>query len=220
MTLAAVRTDIAKAAAEPRLGNAPVTLVAVSKQQPDDRIEDVLANGQRVFGENRVQEAMTRWQHRRAQYPDLQLHLIGHLQTNKAADAVALFDVIETLDSERLARALAAEMKKQGRDIPCFVQVNTGAEEQKDGVAPHDLPALLSCARDAGIRVTGLMCIPPQDDVPALHFALLHELARANGLEHLSMGMSDDFPAAIACGATHIRVGSAVFGDRLTKNNV
>lgn len=191
-----------------------VTLVAVSKQQPDDHIAEVLAAGQRVFGENRVQEAAARWAPLRAAYPDVRLHLIGHLQSNKAGEAVALFDVIETLDSIKLAETLAAEMKKQNRMLPCFIQVNTGDEAQKSGVAPDDVAALLTAARAAGLNVTGLMCIPPADEQPDMHFALLHKLATRHGLSQLSMGMSGDFETAIAFGATHVRVGSAVFGER------
>lgn len=214
MTLTAVRTTIAAACTAHQRQVDDVTLVAVSKQQPDDRIRSLLEQGQRVFGENRVQEATARWSPLRADYPDLRLHLIGHLQTNKAAAAVALFDVIETLDSERLALALAAEMKKQSRFLPCFIQVNTGGEAQKDGVAPAEVPALLQAAHAAGLSVTGLMCIPPADDLPDMHFALLHKLARTHALPHLSMGMSGDYKIAISYGATHVRVGSAVFGDR------
>ena len=191
-----------------------VTLVAVSKMQQDERIEAALKAGQRVFGENRVQEAEERWAGRRRSYPDLILHLIGPLQTNKVADAVALFDVIETLDRPRLADALAAEMKKQGRALPCFIQVNTGAEAQKAGVLPEDLPDLLRHARKAGLDVTGLMCIPPVDQPPGLHFVLLQQLARAHGLRNLSMGMSADFEKGIAAGATHVRIGTALFGER------
>lgn len=214
MSLADVRDKILRACDENARAPDSVTLVAVSKQQPDDAIDAALAAGQRVFGENRVQEAQARWQHRRAQYPDLKLHLIGHLQSNKAGDAVALFDVIETVDSEKLARALYDEMRKQCRNLPCLIQVNTGDEPQKGGVAVADLPALIATCRDIGLTITGLMCIPPVDDVAGLHFALLHKLARQNGLAHLSMGMSDDYISAIAYGATHVRVGSALFGAR------
>lgn len=214
MSLASVRDAIAKTCNEHGRDALSVTLVAVSKQQPQDAILDALAQGQRVFGENRVQEAQEHWQVLRDSYPDLQLHLIGHLQSNKAADAVALFDVIETVDSEKLARALASEMKKQNRQLPCFVQVNTGDEPQKGGVSVTGLPALLAACADYGLSVIGLMCIPPVDDVPGLHFALLHKLAKAHGLKNLSMGMSGDYQSAIAYGATHVRVGSAIFGAR------
>lgn len=214
MSLATVRATIEKACAEYRRPASDVTLVAVSKQQSADAIDNALQQGQRVFGENRVQEAREHWQDLRAQYPDLTLHLIGHLQSNKAGDAVALFDVIETIDSEKLARAVAEEMKKQDRHLECFVQVNTGDEPQKGGVSVTDMPALLATCRDIGLEITGLMCIPPVEDVPGLHFALLHKLARAHGLKKLSMGMSGDYESAISYGATHVRIGSAIFGAR------
>lgn len=210
MGLQTVRAAIAQ-----QPGGENATLVAVSKQQPDEMIRDVLSQGQRVFGENRVQEAAARWTGLRPAYPDLQLHLIGPLQSNKVDDAVALFDVIETVDREKLVVALAAEMKKQNRFLPCFIQVNTGEEPQKGGVAPGDFAALLQTARAAGLNITGLMCIPPADDLPDMHFALLHKLAKVHGLSHLSMGMSGDYETAIAYGATHVRVGSAIFGDRV-----
>lgn len=197
-------------------GHAPdaVTLVAVSKMQPPEKITALLAAGQRVFGENRVQEAQERWAALRASTPDLVLHLIGPLQTNKARDAVALFDVIESVDRPDIVRALAREMKKQGRDLPCFVQVNTGAEPQKAGVWPDDLPALLALCAQEGLWVTGLMCIPPVTEPPALHFAFLRQLAQQHGLAQLSMGMSSDYEKAVALGATHVRVGTALFGAR------
>lgn len=197
-----------------KLGSAQ--LVAVSKVQPDEKIEAALAAGQRCYGENRVQEAQRRWAQRRPQYPDLILHLIGPLQTNKVKEAVALFDVIETLDREKLALELSKEMKKQGRNLPCFIQVNTGEEEQKAGIAPAALPEFLAfCRAECGLNIMGLMCIPPVDDPPALHFALLRKLAGENGLAGLSMGMSADYEKALALGATHVRVGSGVFGDRI-----
>lgn len=203
-------------AIEKKLGKA--RLVAVSKMQPEENIEEALRAGQRLFGENRVQEAKTRWAHRRAAYPDLRLHLIGPLQTNKVKDAVALFDVIETLDREKLAQELAAEMKKQGRSLPCFIQVNTGGEEQKAGIAPVALPDFLKfCREECGLSIQGLMCIPPVEEPPALHFALLRKLAQGNGLPDLSMGMSADFEKAIALGATYVRVGTGVFGEREAK---
>lgn len=214
MSLAEVRALIAKTCVEYKRAYSDVTLVAVSKQQSAAAIAQALADGQRVFGENRVQEAQDHWQDMRAHYPDLRLHLIGHLQSNKAADAVALFDVIETVDSEKLAHALSAEMKKQNRYLPCFIQVNTGDEPQKGGVDTAELPALLATCHSLDLHITGLMCIPPIDDVPGLHFALLHKLATTHGLPHLSMGMSGDYPTAIAYGATHVRVGSAIFGER------
>jgi pyridoxal phosphate enzyme (YggS family) len=195
------------------------TLIAVSKRQPDERIDEALAAGQRVFGENRVQEAQERWGSddagRRAEVDDLRLHLIGPLQTNKAADAVALFDVIEVLDREKLARALAKEMDKQGRALPCFIQVNTGEEEQKAGIAPRDLPKFYAlCAEELGLNIVGLMCIPPVDEPAAVHFAFLQKLARELGLSELSMGMSGDYEKAVALGATSVRVGTGVFGAR------
>ena len=201
-------------------GLAPqATLVAVSKQQPDDRIDAALAAGQRVFGENRVQEAAERWTARRGQYPDLKLHLIGPLQTNKVRDAVALFDVIETIDREKLADAVLSEIRSQetplqGRKITCFIQVNTGGEDQKSGVALDAFPALLAHCRAIGLHIDGLMCIPPVDEPPGLHFALLKKLARDHNLPRLSMGMTHDFEKALRLGATHIRIGTGVFGER------
>ena len=192
-----------------------VTLVAVSKMQAPSSIMEALEAGQRVFGENRVQEAQQHWAHLRDRYPDLELHLIGPLQTNKVKEAVGLFDVIQSVDRPKLARALGAEMKKQARILPCFIQVNTGEEEQKAGVSPNDLKEFLQFCRDeCELKIIGLMCIPPLNDPPALHFALLKKLAAENGLENLSMGMSGDFEKALALGATHIRVGSAIFGER------
>ena len=193
----------------------PVTLVAVSKRQPDARIEAALAAGQRVYGENRVQEAQTRWAHRRNYHNDLRLHLIGRLQTNKAADAVALFDVIEVVDRPKLAKALGKEMIRQNRQLECYVQVNTGEEAQKSGIAPDDADDFIAYCRDeVGLNVTGLMCIPPVEEEAAMHFALLNIIAKRNGLAKLSMGMSDDFEDAIAFGASGVRVGSAIFGAR------
>jgi len=194
-----------------------VTLVAVSKKQPDARIEAMLAAGQRVFGENRVQEAQSRWADRRAAYPDLELRLVGPLQTNKADDAVALFDVIETLDRDKLAQHLAKAMDKLGRRARLYVQVNTGEEAQKAGVAPKDAAAFVSrCRSDYGLEVEGLMCIPPVDEPASLHFALLARLAEEAGVDKLSMGMSADFELAARLGATSVRVGSALFGARPT----
>lgn len=198
-------------------GRAPeaVTLTLVSKTQPADTIDAALAAGQTVFGENRVQEAQTRWTVERARPVDVELRLIGALQSNKAADAVGLFDVIETLDRPSLARALADAVQKAGRAPRLLVQVNTGAEPQKAGVLPRDLDAfLVSVREDYGLQVAGLMAIPPVDEAPGLHFALLAKLARNHGLATLSMGMSGDFETAIRFGATHVRVGSAVFGER------
>ena len=194
-----------------------MTLVAVSKVQPDARIDAALQAGQRVFGENRVQEAYGRWHHRRPLFPDLKLHLIGPLQTNKASEAIALFDVIETLDRPKLAHVLS-QMAQAGHVLPkLLIQVNTGEESQKAGVLPRDLgPFLQLCRHDYGLTISGLMCIPPVDEHPSLHFALLEKLARRHGLETLSMGMSDDFETAIGFGATHVRVGSALFGARVS----
>jgi len=192
-----------------------ITLVAVSKTHSSDRIASVIAAGHRVFGENRVQEALAKYPDLKANHPDLKLHLIGPLQTNKAREAVRLFDVIETLDRPRLARSLAREMEKQGRRPVCFVEVNTGEEPQKSGVLPGETDALVDLARgQLGLPVEGLMCIPPVDEEPALHFALLREIAKRNGLACLSMGMSADFETAIRFGATHVRVGTAIFGPR------
>lgn len=191
-----------------------MTLTAVTKTQPDPAIRDALDAGQRVFGENRVQEAQAHWAALRTEVQDLDLRLIGPLQTNKAADAVALFDVIETVDRPKLAEALAAEAGKQARALRVLVQVNTGEEPQKAGVLPSDADALIEKARALGLKVEGLMCIPPVDEAPGLHFALLRKIGRRNGLSVLSMGMSDDFDVAIRFGATHVRLGSALFGER------
>ena len=192
----------------------PPVLVAVTKTQPDAAISEILATGQRVFGENRVQEAEVRWAGRRGAYPDLELHLIGPLQTNKAEDAVRLFDVIETLDRPKLADALAKAMAKVGRTLPVLIQVNTGEEPQKAGIAPNELQSLLQYARDKGLDVQGLMCIPPVDEPAGPHFALLAKLAKDSGLPVLSMGMSSDYTTAARFGSTHVRVGSALFGPR------
>ena len=194
---------------------AAVRLVAVSKLQPEARVAGALEAGHRLFGENRVQEAEGRWPAFRERFPDVALHLIGGLQTNKVRAAVRLFDVIETVDRPRLAAALAREFERTGRALPCFVQVNTGGEAQKGGVAPAALDGFLDeCRTGYGLDVAGLMCIPPAEDAPGPHFAFLREAARRNGLDGLSMGMSADFETAIRFGATHVRVGSAVFGAR------
>lgn len=198
-------------------GRAPesVTLVAVSKTHEAPAIVPVLEEGHRIFGENRVQEAKGKWPDLRSRYPGIALHLIGPLQTNKVAEAVALFDVIQTVDRERLVAALAKEMARQGRHPKLLVQVNTGLEPQKAGIAPSALPAFLETAEKVhGIRFAGLMCIPPVDEEPAVHFRMLAGLAREHGLPELSMGMSSDFAAALKEGATHVRVGSAIFGAR------
>ena len=193
----------------------PVTLVAVSKRQPENKIDAALAAGQRVFGENRVQEAIQRWTNRRKAYSDLILHLIGPLQTNKAADAVALFDVIEVVDRERLARAIAKEMARQDRFLPCYIQVNTGEEPQKSGILPDQLNDFAQfCKDELGLPIIGLMCIPPVDEHVAMHFALLNTMAQRLSLKKLSMGMSSDYVDAIGFGATSVRVGSAIFGAR------
>jgi len=192
-----------------------VTLVAVSKTHGADMVREMLQAGQRVFGENRVQEAEEKFPALKAEYPDLELHLIGPLQTNKARDAVALFDVIQSVDRERIAGALAKEMERLGRRPACYIQVNTGEEPQKAGVLPADLDAFVIACRDTHrLPVVGLMCIPPVDEEPALHFALLVKMAARNGLARISMGMSADYEMAVKLGATHVRVGSALFGAR------
>jgi len=192
-----------------------VELVAVSKVQPEERVEAVLAEGHRVFGENRVQEAQERWTKRREQYPDLKLHLIGPLQTNKVRPAVALFDVIETVDREKLARKIAAEAAAQNKTVEVFIQVNTGDEAQKAGVSVAETAGLIElCRNELKLNVVGLMAIPPVDEDPAPHFALLAKMAKEAGLPKLSMGMSGDYEIAIAMGATQVRIGSAVFGAR------
>lgn len=193
---------------------ADVTLIAVSKTHPADRIAPLLEAGHRVFGENRVQEAQDKWPALRDRFPDAELHLIGQLQSNKAEDAVAMFDVIHSLDRESLLKALARVMDKAGRRVPCFVQVNIGDEDQKGGCRIADLPAFLTQVRSADIPLAGLMCLPPADTEPAPFFAFLAKLARDNGTAGLSMGMSGDYETAVQLGATHIRVGSALFGAR------
>ena len=217
--IAAARSDVLAriAAAAKSAGRDPasVALVAVSKTQPDDRIEAMLSTGQRVFGENRVQEAEGRWQKRRAEHAGLELRLVGPLQSNKAKEAVALFDVIETLDREKLAGALADACAKACRTPRLYVQVNTGEEEQKAGVAPQDADAFVSSMRrDYGFEIEGLMCIPPAEEPAGPHFALLGKIAARNGVAKLSMGMSADYELAVLLGATSVRVGSALFGGR------
>ena len=195
-----------------------VTLVAISKVHGVEAAQDALAAGHRVFGENRVQEAQQKWPELKAAYPDVVLHLVGPLQTNKVRDAVALFDVIETLDRPKLAAKLAEEMAQQSRSIPCFVQINTGEEPQKAGVLPKEADAFIqSCRSDYGLKIDGLMCIPPQEENPSMHFAFLREIACRNDVPSLSMGMSADFEKAIELGATHVRLGTAVFGPRPLK---
>ena len=209
-----VRARIAAAASIARREAGEVTLIAISKTHAAERIRPLLEQGQRVFGENRVQEAAEKWPELRAGFPDTQLHLVGQLQSNKAEDAVALFDCIHALDRPSLLVALAKAMDKSGRRVPCFVQVNIGAEEQKGGCAIAELPALLAQAYAADLPLVGLMCVPPAGIEPAPFFALLAKLADDHGIAGLSMGMSDDFETAIMQGATHVRVGSALFGAR------
>ena len=213
--IAEVRAAIARACREAGRDPATVTLVAISKTFGVDAIEPVIAAGQRVFGENRVQEAKAKWPPLIVRHPGVELHLVGSLQSNKARDAVALFDAIHSLDRASLAEALAKEIARRGRRPLLFVEVNTGAEPQKAGILPQDADAFLAACRDRyGLAVSGLMCIPPVNDAPAPHFALTAQIARRNGLALLSMGMSADFETAIAFGATHVRVGTAIFGAR------
>ena len=213
--LAAIEARIAAALREAGRLPGSATLIAVSKAQPEARVLAALAAGHRVFGENRVPDALARWRPLKEDYPDVELHLVGPLQTNKVADAVALFDVIHSVDRPKLARKLAEAMAAAGRTLQCFVQVNTGAEPQKSGIAPEDADAFIAAMKaDYGLRAAGLMCIPPVDEDPALHFALLAEIAKKTGTPCLSMGMSADFEIAVRLGATHVRVGTAIFGDR------
>ena len=213
--LDAVRARIDDAARAVGREPGDVSLVAISKAQPLERVEAALVAGHRVFGENRVPEAMRKWPALRAAYPDIRLHLVGPLQTNKARDAVALFDAIESVDRPRLAAKLAEEMDRQGRRVDCYVQVNTGEEAQKSGVAPADADGLVTlCRDDLGLPLAGLMCIPPAGEEPSLHFALLADIARRNGVSRLSMGMSADYEIAVRFGATDLRVGTAIFGIR------
>ena len=209
-----VRASIATACKPSRREPEDVTLIAVSKTHPAEKIEPLLEAGQRVFGENRVQEAQEKWPALREKYPDTELHLIGQLQSNKAEDAVELFDCIHALDRASLVKALAKAMDKAGKRVPCFIQVNIGQEEQKGGCAVADLPALIEQARNADIPIAGLMCIPPFDIEPAPFFAHLAKLAADNKLDQLSMGMSGDYETAVMLGATHVRVGTALFGER------
>ena len=209
-----VHAEIARACKASRREPQDVALIAVSKTKPAAEIRPLLELGHRLFGENRVQEAQEKWPGLREEFEGIELHLIGQLQSNKAEDAVALFDCIHSLDRPSLVSALGKAMEKAGRAVPCFVQVNIGSEEQKGGCAISDLPDLLEKARESGIPVIGLMCIPPADIEPAPFFALLAKLAADNGLDQLSMGMSGDYPTAIMLGATHIRVGTALFGER------
>jgi PLP dependent protein len=213
--LAAVRSRITEAVSKSNRDSGSVQLVAVSKNFDAEYIQPVLDAGQRVFGENRVQEAAAKWPELRMHFPDVELHLIGPLQSNKAALAVSLFDVIETVDREKIAAAIAAEMQRQRRSPRLLVQVNTGREVQKAGILPENAVEFVHHLRaDLGLSVEGLMCIPPAEEDPSIHFRMLADLAKKSGVKHLSMGMSGDFEKAIAEGATHIRIGSAIFGSR------
>ncbi len=222
MPVTEIATRLAKVkghigAAETAAGRPPdsVTLVAISKAHPQEKARAALVAGHRIFGENRVQEAKAKWPQLRQEFTDLELHLVGPLQTNKVRDAMALFDVIQTVDRPKLARALAKEIDRSGRRPACFIEVNTGEEPQKAGVLPQDADAFIAACRDEyRLPVVGIMCIPPLDEAPAMHFALLAEIARRNGLDGLSMGMSADYETAVRFGATHVRVGTAVFGER------
>jgi hypothetical protein len=213
--IAEIRGKVAAAARAVERDPAQVSLIAVSKKQPEARVQAALDAGHRVFGENRVQEAQQRWGARRGQIPDLQLHLVGALQSNKAKDAVELFDAIHTVDRESVAKALAKEIAKQGRRPALFVQINTGEEPQKAGIAPGDADTFIAWCRDRlDLPVAGLMCLPPVEEEPAPHFALLAKIAARNGFSQLSMGMSGDYETAVQLGATHVRVGAALFGER------
>ncbi|MDL2406460.1 YggS family pyridoxal phosphate-dependent enzyme [Rhizobium calliandrae] len=213
--LNAVRAHIAAAERQANRPACAVQLVAVSKTFDAEAIRPAISAGQRAFGENRVQESQGKWPALKAETPDIELHLIGPLQSNKAADAVALFDVIETVDREKIARALADEMKRQNKLLRLYVQVNTGLEPQKAGIGPDDTIAFVDfCRRELGLSIEGLMCIPPADENPGPHFALLAKLAKKSGVDKLSMGMSSDYEIAVAFGATSVRVGSAIFGAR------
>lgn len=215
MGLKEITARIAKAAADAGRDAADVHLIAVSKVQPNERVDAVLQEGHRCFGENRVQEAAGKWPEFRERYDGIDLHLIGPLQSNKARQAFELFDAIHTLDRPKLANTFARLAQEMGHCPPLFIQVNTGEEPQKAGIAPDETDAFVKTCADLDLPIQGLMCIPPIDETPSLHFALLRKLAERNGLSQLSMGMSDDFEQAIAFGATHIRVGSALFGARV-----
>ncbi|MFJ6324567.1 MULTISPECIES: YggS family pyridoxal phosphate-dependent enzyme [unclassified Rhizobium] len=210
-----VRSHIAAAERQAGRPAGSVQLVAVSKTFDANAIRPAISAGQRVFGENRVQESQGKWPELKAETAGIELHLIGPLQSNKAADAVALFDVIETIDREKIARAIADEIKRQGKTVKLYVQVNTGLEPQKAGIAPDDTEAFVDlCRKELGLPIEGLMCIPPAEENPGPHFALLAKLAKQAGVEKLSMGMSSDYETAVAFGATSVRVGSAIFGAR------
>ncbi len=214
MSLTEIQSRISEACANAGRNPDEVTLIAVSKVQPNERVAAVLAEGHRCFGENRVQEAAGKWPDFQEEFGRVELHLIGPLQTNKARQAIDLFDVIHSVDRPKLAHTLARLRKETGHCPDLFIQVNTGEEDQKAGVMPADADAFIAECRDLNLPVIGLMCIPPADEEPSLHFALLAKIAKRNGLEKLSMGMSGDFETAIAQGATHVRVGSAIFGAR------
>ncbi|GGH27629.1 hypothetical protein SAMN05444007_104109 [Cribrihabitans marinus] len=216
MPLEDIRTRIARAEKEAGRDTGSVRLIAVSKLQPDDRVEAVLEQGHRVFGENRVQEAAGKWPGFKDRFDGIDLHLIGPLQTNKARQAMQLFDAIHSVDRPKLARTIARLAQEEGRCPDLFVQVNTGEEDQKAGVLPAEADEFIAECRGLDLPLRGLMCIPPLDEEPSLHFALLAKIAARNGLDGLSMGMSGDFESAIALGATHVRVGSAIFGERVS----
>jgi len=213
-----VQDKINKTCEEWRVNQSDIQLIAVSKKQPDDKIDAMLNTGHRIYGENRVQDAVVRWEKRKEQYEDLQLHLIGPLQTNKVSDAVALFDYIHTVDRPKLVKSLVKEMKAQGKNLTCFIQINTGEEDQKAGVLPKDFSALYQSCQDEGLEIEGLMCIPPFDEPTAHHFALLRKMAEEHDLLDLSIGMSGDFEKAIPMnipnGNLYVRVGTALFGER------
>ncbi|TVR49205.1 MAG: YggS family pyridoxal phosphate-dependent enzyme [Rhodobacteraceae bacterium] len=214
MSLTDIQTRIAQAARVAGRDADSIRLIAVSKEQPETRVRPVLEQGHRLFGENRVQEAAAKWPAWRAQFDNVELHLLGPLQTNKARQVMGLFQAIHSLDRPKLARTLARLAQEIGTCPQLFVQVNTGAEPQKAGILPDDADAFIADARAMDLPVTGLMCIPPVDEDPVAHFMMLAQIAERNGLQDLSMGMSADFTTAIACGATHVRVGSAIFGAR------
>jgi len=216
--LSSISARILRASLKVGRSPAEVLLVAISKAHTVERIREALNAGHRVFGENRIQEALQKWPALKADYPDAQLHLVGPIQTNKVRDAVALFDVIETVDRPRLAAKLAEEMSRQSRHLPCFIQVNTGEEPQKVGISPKDADLFIqACRVEYGLNIHGLMCIPPRNEESAVHFAFLREIARRNDVVSLSMGMSADFETAIELGATHVRLGTAIFGERPIK---
>jgi hypothetical protein len=213
--LLAVRNDIIRAQVDAGGSKSPVTIIGVSKEQPEERVEAALEAGLRIFGENRVQEAEARWRTRRKQFSDLELHLIGPLQTNKARAAVRLFDVIQTVDRLRLAETLGRIMAEEDKSCSCYVQVNTGEEKQKAGIAPDETPNFVStCIDKYSLNIVGLMCIPPAADVAAPHFAFLKQMADQLNLPYVSMGMSADYLDAVELGATHVRIGSGIFGNR------